>query len=389
MTIEVKQLVEDSNKLVLALRDAVETKADADTVSKIEAKLTEVFEEKAALEARLADIETKAARADFGETKASAAEVEYKAAFNEYLRNPADNAVKHALMSLEKKAVDTVTGPAGGFSVPKLIVDAILEAKVPVGAMRQLAEVVQVSSPNTNFLVETTGAATEWVSETGTRSTTDTPVWANVVPTFGILAAKAPITLNAQEDAQHDLTAFVINSLAKGFAKAEAESFISGNGTNRPTGILNGTTVGTLASGSATTIGTSGDIFADLTASIDPGYHADAKFVMNAKTKTLISKLKNSEGDYIFKDAISAGTTATLWGFPVVLDAFMPDVAAGAKPVLFGSIFEAYVIADRVGMSMLEDPYTSLGYVNLIARKRVGGIVRQAAAVKALRIAES
>lgn len=371
MDIEIKKILEDSNA---EIKSAIESKASA----------AEIVE----LKTRLAAMETALARPTLLKSnEAEQAMVEYKNAVINYLRSPYAEA-KSALKAIEAKSLNTVTGAAGGFTVPTQILPGIANEKVKVSAIRRLAEVVVADSQNVSKVVETSGFGFEWVSETGVRSETTTPVYSSRVPTFGILAAKAPVTYTMLEDSAFDIYNEVMTGLFNGFYKGESISFISGDGTNKPTGLLNGTTIGTVASGNATSI-VSADALLDLIAAVDSGYHNGAVFLMNSKTKTAISKLKNSEGDYIFKDAIVAGTTSTLWGFPVEIDENMPDIAAGAKPVLFGNFYDGYLIADRGSMSIIEDHVTNLGYVQFIGRKRVGGIVKDARALKALVIAAS
>ena len=55
----------------------------------------------------------------------------------------------------------------------------------------------------------------------------------------------------------------------------------------------------------------------------------------------------------------------------------MPDVAGGAKPVLFGDFRRGYMIVDRINLSIMRDPFTqaSSGNVRYLARRRVGGQV--------------
>jgi HK97 family phage major capsid protein len=48
-----------------------------------------------------------------------------------------------------------------------------------------------------------------------------------------------------------------------------------------------------------------------------------------------------------------------------------------------------YTIADRVGISVLRDPFTAKPYVQFYTRKRVGGAVHNSEALKLLKVATS
>ena len=99
-------------------------------------------------------------------------------------------------------------------------------------------------------------------------------------------------------------------------------------------------------------------------------------WIMNRKTLGALRTLKDSTGRFIMLDPITAGMPATLLGRPIVEAVDMPDVAANAYPIMFGDL-SGYRIVDRVGLSILRDPYTlsDTGQVKFTAYKRTGGDV--------------
>ena len=64
----------------------------------------------------------------------------------------------------------------------------------------------------------------------------------------------------------------------------------------------------------------------------------------------------------------------------------MPAPAADALAVVYGDIRAGYVIVDRIGMTMMRDPYSYKPYVQFYTRKRVGGGIRNYEAFKALKM---
>lgn len=382
MTQEIKSLIEDSNKLVAAMRDAVEAKADASTVARIEAKLAETLAAKSTLESRLAAVETAAARPGSA-VKSKDADVELKDAFLSLLRNPSDYQAKNAYMDLARKSVNTAVTTDGGFAVPSLIGAEIAAIATDLGAMRQLARVVQVSSSDYAEILDNSNAGFEWVGDNATRAQTANPTIARVKPTFGEISVDIPVSLGALEDMAFDAGSWLAQSIGRKFAEAEGIAFITGDGANKPTGLLNGTTVTTAKSGHASTI-PSADCLIDLMMSIKGGYRLNSAFLMASTTLAAISKLKDTTGQYLVMTSVAAGVAPTLLGRPIYVDESMPLVAAAAKPIVFGDFAQGYLIADRVGVSLLNDPYSTTGYIRYKARKKVGGIVKDAAALKAL-----
>jgi HK97 family phage major capsid protein len=66
----------------------------------------------------------------------------------------------------------------------------------------------------------------------------------------------------------------------------------------------------------------------------------------------------------------------------------MPNIGAGAFPIAFGDFAQAYRIVDRISLAVLRDPYSvaTKGLVRFHARRRVGGQVVKAEAVRKLQI---
>ena len=66
----------------------------------------------------------------------------------------------------------------------------------------------------------------------------------------------------------------------------------------------------------------------------------------------------------------------------------MPAITTGSNSIAFGNFQQGYVIVDRLGISVLVDPYTSkTGFVKYKTRKRVGGDVRNFEAIKLITFA--
>ena len=77
--------------------------------------------------------------------------------------------------------------------------------------------------------------------------------------------------------------------------------------------------------------------------------------------------------------------TDKLLSYRLVTSAYMPEVASGAKPVLFGD-FSSYWIADRQGRSFqrLNELYAATGQIGFRATQRVDGRLVQSEGLKCL-----
>jgi HK97 family phage major capsid protein len=392
------------------------------------AKMDEVMDQLSEQKAELEKLQTKLARPGVlaggrdGEQRESAEALAYKQAFLTWVRNPSDHECRAALQQrakalrqvetrahgdddgFETRAAQTVTstGSAGGFALPEVIERAIARLSVDISPIRQIATVRTVGSPDYKELFDVNGAAFEWVAEAGTRSQTNTPDMAEVAPTFGTASAKPQASEESLDDLFFNVEQWLIASAAEAIAQGEGLSFVSGNGTNKPTGFLAGPTpvatadasraFGTLqyvASGQAAAMPTSLDVMYDLVYSLRARYRANARFVTSKLLLSALRKYKATDNQYLWQPSLSSSQPETFMGYPITEAEDMPTVGAGTFPLAFGDFREGYLIADRVGMRMTRDEITTPGFVKFYVRKRVGGKLRNTQAIKLLKIAAS
>lgn len=411
---DIKTLIEEGNKTIASLRGEVDEMKSADVLSaekiaRIETDLAATLAEKQAaelaqkaMEARIAEMETQGARPNTPGTPE--ASDEYKEAFVSFIRSPGDPSLQQKMYEFQKKATDvrTSTAGSGGYALPEMIALEIAKQVQDVSPIRQIARVVQVGTPDYKELVDLNGFGTEWVGETSTRAQTDTPNLGEVAPTFGELAAKPEATRHSLEDLFFNVEGWLTGSATEAFAIAEGAAFVSGNGTNKPTGILAGTPVATadasrafgtlqyVPTGQAAALATNPfDTFHTMTFGLKAGYRSAANWVMNSNTMAALAKERDGDGRYLLQSSVAAGVPSTINGYGITIAEDMPDIAAGTFPVAFGDFSRGYLIADRVGMGIVRDEVTKPGYIRYIMFKRVGGILKDTNAIKLLKVAAS
>lgn len=299
----------------------------------------------------------------------------------------------------ELKSVNAATAIDGGYAVPREI-DALIAAQLKsLSPIRAISQVVQVGTAGYRKLVTSGGAASGWVSETGTRAETTTSKFNEIAPPMGELYANPAASQAMLDDAAFDLEGWLSGEIAVEFARAEGAAFINGTGTNQPKGFLGAPTsnaadatrtFGTLqfvATGNATGFDTAPELkLIDLVHALRSGHRQGAAFVMNSKTLATVRKFKASDGSFLWQPGLMEGQPARLLGYPVVEAEDMPDVGAGAFPIAFGNFKNGYLIAERKTTTILRDPYTNKPFVNFYATKRVGGQVLDSDAIKLLKI---
>jgi len=337
-----------------------ETRAKLD---KIDAVLNDLEDVKKRIELA----ETRAARRDaFGSEQVDSPEArEHREALRAWLRAPSDHERQVRLHRAQKEMatktgndgwesraaqVTTTTGSAGGFALPEQIESTIARLSVDISPIRQIATVRSVGTSDYKELFDINGVAFAWIGE-------------------------------------------------EAIAQGEGTAFVTGNGTNRPTGFLAGPTpvvtgdatraFGTLQfvpSGAAAAMPSSADTFLDMVYALRARYRPNAVWVVSRSVLNTLRKYKATDNQYLWQSSLQLGQPSTFAGFPVVEAEDMPAVAANNFPVAFGDFREGYLIVDRVGMRITRDEVTAPGFVRFHVRKRVGGIIRNSQAIKLLRI---
>ncbi len=336
-----------------------------------------------------------------GDTKGTSPEkLAYKTAFfDRFVRKGQDDA---ELKALQAKAVNTTTPADGGYAVPEQIDREIEKLARDMSPMRQVANIVTVSTSDYKKLVNRNGIASGWVGESDARPATNTSTLAEVVPTMGELYANPQVTQQALDDMFYDVEADIATQLVEEFAIAEGAAFITGNGTNKPTGFLAGATAATadntrafgtlehIATGVAGDFAAANkaDVLFTAVGALKAAYRNGSGWMMNKGVLFEILRIKDTSGQYLWQPSIQdGGLGIRLLGFGVTEAEDMPAKAANALAIAFGNFKRGYTIVDRVGMRMLRDPYSNKPYVGFYTTKRVGGKLVNSEAIKLIKFA--
>ena len=113
-----------------------------------------------------------------------------------------------------------------------------------------------------------------------------------------------------------------------------------GDGSDKPNGVVNGSTTSTAT---GVTYPTADNLLA-AQHDIGSGYRPTASWVMNDATVLGIRLLKDSEGQYIWRPGLVAGSYDTLLGSPVVSDDNFATIGANAKIGVYGDISAGYLV---------------------------------------------
>lgn len=386
---EVKALVDNLGKAFAAFREEHTKQLEAvkaglptsDITAKVEKIDTHVTE----LQKAVDEANVKMAAVQMGGNGVPLKDKEYSDAFRAHFKRGDVSA------SLNKG-----TAPEGGYLAPVEWDRTITDRLVLVSPMRAICAVQPISTAGFTKLFNNRGTTSGWVGEKAARPETNTPTFGSLAYTTGEIYANPSATQAMLDDAEVNLEAWLASEVETEFAYQEGIAFLSGDGSNKPFGILTYITGGANAaahpwgaiqavkSGAAAAI--TSDSIIDLTIALPSAYTADARFTMNRNAQGAVRKLKDGQGNYLWQPSYQAGQPATLAGYPITEVPGMPDVAANSTPLLFGDFKRGYQIVDRVGVRVLRDPFSNKPYINFYTTKRVGGGLLNPDVLKALKI---
>lgn len=290
----------------------------------------------------------------------------------------------------ELKSLSSTDGD-GGYIVPietENRIDAVLsEASV----FRSIATVRQIGTGQFRKPVSTSAASAGWAGEDAARPETSAPTLKVLDFPAGELYAMPAATQALLDDSVANVDEWLAEEVRDVFAAQETAAFVSGDGVNKPRGILSYqggadalTEVVTGTAGGFTP-GDQIDALMDLIYTPKSRYRSGASFMMNRRTLSELRKLKDADGNYIWQPAAQAGLASSLLGYPVVEAEDMPDMSSNDTAIAFGDFRRGYLIADRQGVRVLRDPYSAKPYVLFYTTKRVGGGVQDKNAIALLR----
>lgn len=393
----IEQLQAAHNEFKATMEANIGAKADG---AEVNAKLEAINGTMNALETALNEHTAKLAAANLnGNGSVQPVDPEYTNTFASFMRDGRRDD-EETLRSEQKKgpraAMSEGVDADGGLLTP-VEWDRTISGRLKlISPIRQEAQVIRISKRGFTKLFTDRAVGSGWVGETASRPATSTPQFTALPFMMGEIYANAAASQDLLDDAEIKLDDWLVGEIDTEFSRQEGIAFVSGNGTNKPHGLLGYVTDGAHAtrhpwgaieavnSGHATLF--TADAMVDTIYKLPAAYTPNAKWFLNRTSLGAIRKLKDGQGNFLWQPTFVAGQPSTLAGYSVIDVPDMPNVAAGNLSALFGDMRETYLVIDRIGLRVLRDPYTNKPYICFYATKRVGGGVKNPDAMKAIKI---
>lgn len=297
---------------------------------------------------------------------------------------------KHALMS----SVDS----AGGFLAP---VDFVPQLQKDLAAMALIPGMCEMRTTSRN-LIQLPGVAShatqpksypskfigKWVNEEDRTTTAQDKQGGKDyfelvnIPIGVYEPPLIPITESMREDTAVPLEPELSMLLAETAGPDLENAILTGDGAAKsPKGIiprLSADIAFQAASGDANLA--TYKLFTRLNAALAPQYHPGAAWIMNQNTLAAVQELAGTTNDHPLLQPFQ--NTVGMFGKPIVISNFMPDIAADAFPVLLANLKLGYTLGQMSAFQVRIYDQTTPGMILLYSRWRVGGNVRRAQAMR-------
>lgn len=302
---------------------------------------------------------------------------EYNSAFRKFLAGG-----RGVLTDGEIRALQADSDPAGGYMVaPEQFVDTLIKF---------VDNAVFIRARATKFRVETAasmGAASldadpadaDWTSEIATGSEDSTMAFGKRELQPRPLAKRIKISKKLLRQVA-SAEGLVNARLGYKFGVTQEKAFMTGSGANQPLGIFtasaNGISTGRdVATGNAATAPTFDGLISAKYA-LKGQYWAKAEWVFHRDVMAIIAKLKDGDGQYLWRESTRAGEPDRLLNLPFNMSEYAPNTLTTGLYVGVLGDFSNYWICDALDMQVqrLEELYAETNQTGFIGRLETDGM---------------
>jgi len=304
--------------------------------------------------------------------------VDYKRAFCSYLKYGASGVSPD-----EVRALSQGNAVQGGFLVPseQFVNDLIkfVDDQLFIRTAATVHKINQAQSLGVPTL-DTDPSDANWTTELATGSEDSSMTFGKRALNPQPLAKRIKISFTLLMNSAMNVDQLVMERLGYKFAVTEEKAFLLGSGANEPLGTFtpsaNGvTTARDVSSGNTTTsIGVDGLI--NTKYSLKPQYWNKALWLFHRDAMSQISKLKDGNGNYLWRESMTDGEPDSLLGRPFYMSEYAPNTFTTGLYVGILADWSKYWIAETMNFMVqrLVELYAETNQVGFIGRQELDGM---------------
>lgn len=281
----------------------------------------------------------------------------------------------------ERRDLGTVTGGSitgGSQLVPQEFLPTLIEAQKAWGSLTTVVKtkVTDTGAPMKIALDNDTTNMLTVVGEATAVTEADPSLNGLILSTDFCSTGVVKVSLAELQDSAFDIDGFIRDNFGKRYWRGVSSLITNGSGSGNVQSIVSGATVG--GTSAAPTAVTYADLLSVFGA-LDPAYTDTSSWSFNSTTRAALLGVTDTTGRPLYQPALSSpnGALDYLLGRPVVLNQFMPNIAAGNRAILFGDMAAGYLFRQVKGdlsILRLNERYADTGEVGFIGYARIGGV---------------
>lgn len=304
-------------------------------------------------------------------------------------KKPGNDELRSYILTGETRALSTGVPADGGYTVIPELDKQIMQQLTDESVMRQICTVKTIRSNEFKQLVSAGGAAVNHGEEGQARTETAASKLHEVSIKLYPIYAYPKTTQEIIDFSDVDILSWLATEIGDTFTDTEETDLVKGDGEKKAKGFLSYPREAkgdkTRAFGKLEKLeiaALAADSLIDLKFKLRAKYRKNAVWVMNSNTAAKVQKLKNGNGDYIWRERLQAGDPDTLLGLPVYyLENMADDVIA------LGDFKRGYFIVDHeTGTRTRPDNLTEPGFIKIHTDKYLGGGLMDSNAIKVLEV---
>lgn len=298
----------------------------------------------------------------------------YRAGFANWLRR--------GRMSQEVRALQADSDTLGGYLyAPMQFVDRLIQAVDDMVFIRQWATVIAVTNGESLGVpsLDADPADPIWTSELATGDEDSTMAFGQRELNPHPLAKRIKVS-NKLLMKVPGAEALVRARLAYKFGIAFEKALMTGHGAGQPLGVFTASDDGISTSRDASTGNTTTEIRFDglieAKYTLKGNYWARARWLFHRDAMKLIAKLKDGNGQYLWRESVRVGEPDRVLGLPVFMSEYAPNTFTTGLYVGIVGDFSNYWIADSlmVTVQRLVELYAATNQIGLIGRLESDGM---------------
>lgn len=301
---------------------------------------------------------------------------EYRSACNQFLLGGLAS-----LNDIQKRALQAESDVAGGYMVAaEMFVNELIKKVDDAVFIRQRAR--KFSLPNAQSMgapsLENNPADSDWTAELATGSEDGTMSFGKRELHPRPLAKRIKISNKLLRMASAE--ALVMDRLAYKFAISQEKAFMTGNGSNQPLGLFTASAAGINTDRDIST-GNSGtapsfDGLISAKYGLKGNYWNKAEWLFHRDVLAVVAKLKDGEGQYIWRESVRAGEPDRILNLPVMMSEYAPNTLTTGLYVGMLGDFSNFWIADAIDLQIqrLVELYAETNQTGFIGRLETDGM---------------